>query len=270
MFTTCEFVRLQEIYFVILFKNTRGKMTMNIVIKKIKNDYFGMTDTYKLIADTVIKHQNNFNLTVKELSTESYCAQSTIIKFCNSLGYESYKVFKHEINSSDQSNYSTIIDSFELVDNYISNNNDLIQALVTAIQQSNQVYIFATGQSRISAIDFYLKVNKILDDRVIFEYEPAIQSRIIKTLRENDLVIFVSNSGQSKELISFLPKIKKQCENIFLISNRENSTLSNKINNSITLNNNIESQQNFKEFPKESKYSLIYFFDYIFDLLRNP
>lgn len=242
---------------------------MNNVIKKIKNDYLSMSDTYKLIADTIIKNQNNFNFTVKELSEESYCAQSTVIKFCNHLGYESYKVFKHEINSADETRFSSLTKSFEIVETYLIENQELIDELINSIRTTNQVYIFATGQSRISAIDFYLKVNKILDDRVIFEYEPSIQSRLIKTLKSDDLVLFISNSGQSKELISFLPKIKKHCNNIFLVSNRNNSSLSNTINNSIILNNTIESQHDFKEFPKESKYSLIYFFDCIFEKLRN-
>lgn len=242
---------------------------MNAVIKKIKNDYFGMSDTYKLIADTILKNQDNFDLTVKQLSEESYCAQSTIIKFCNSLGYDSYKIFKYEVNSSEQNNFSNLTTSFEIVENYIKVNNELITNFVQKILNSNQVYIFASGQSRVPAIDFYLKVNKILNDRVIFEYEPAIQSRFIKTLSNDDFVIFISNSGQSKELISFLPAVKKQCDNLFLVSNRDHSTLSSKISNAIILNNVIESQQNFKEFPRESKYSLIYFFDYIFDLLRD-
>lgn len=241
---------------------------MNTVIKKIKADYFSMSDTFKLIADTVIKHQDHFNLTVKELSEHSYCAQSTVIKFCNSLGYDSYKVFKHEINGVDQNNFSSLTKSFELVDTYIRENQELINTLVSSIKESKQVYIFASGQSRVSAIDFYLKVNKVLNDRVIFEYEPAIQSRFIKTLSKDDLVIFVSNSGLSKELISFLPKIKAHCQQIFLVTNRSNSTLSNNIEKSIILNNSIESQHDFKEFPKESKYSLLYFFDYIFEILR--
>lgn len=242
---------------------------MNVVLKKIKADYFNMSDTYKLIADTVIKHQHNFTLTVKELSEESYCAQSTVIKFCNSLGYESYKIFKHELNSTDQTYFSSLTKSFELVDQYIKENSLLVDKLINSIVQSNQVYIFASGQSRVPAIDFYLKVNKILNDQVIFEYEPAIQSRSIKTIGSKDLVIFISNSGQCKELISFLPRIKKQCEHTFLVTNRENSPLATSIDDSICIKNNIESQHNFKEFPTESKYSLIYFFDYIFNQLRT-
>lgn len=240
---------------------------MNIVIKKIKADYFGMSDTYKLIADTVIRHQENFTLTVKELSDESYCAQSTIIKFCNSLGYASYKVFKHEINMTDTSNFTTLTKSFELVDHLMLENAPLISNLVTNINNCNQVYIFASGQSRVPAIDFYLKVNKKLNDKVIFEYEPAIQKRVIKTISNDDFVILISNSGQCKELIAFLPLIEKQCKNITLVSNRDNSPLVNSVKDSIILNNNIESQHNFKEFPKESKYSLIYFFDLIFENL---
>ncbi len=241
----------------------------NDLIKKIKEDYYNLSDTNKIIADNILKTEGTFNLSIQELSKASYCSNSSIINFCNTLGYDSYKVFKHDLNKTNTKEYTSIIESFDLVETFIKNNNKLINTFIKKINSSNNIYIFATGQSRISAIDFYLRVNKKLDDKVIFEYEPSAQERTIKTINNNDLVIFISNSGKSRELLSFITKIDVKDDNIFLITNRDKSLLSKKIKNIINLNNQIESETNFKEFPRESKYSLLYFFDIIFSRINK-
>ncbi len=241
----------------------------NDLIKKIKEDYYNLSDTNKIIADNILKTEGTFNLSIQELSKASYCSNSSIINFCNTLGYESYKVFKHDLNKTNTKEHTSIIESFDLVETFIKNNNKLINTFIKKINSSNNIYIFATGQSRISAIDFYLRVNKKLDDKVIFEYEPSAQERTIKTINNSDLVIFISNSGKSRELLSFITKIDVKDDNIFLITNRDKSLLSKKIKNIINLNNQIESETNFKEFPRESKYSLLYFFDIIFSRINK-
>ncbi len=242
---------------------------MNIIIKKIQEDYPNMSETNKLIANAIIESQGNFDLTVKELSDMSYCAQSTVIKFCNALGYNSFKVFKHDLNETTLDTFTTIIKSFELVGSYIKNNQELIQTFIQAINKANKVYIYASSYSQVPALDFYLKVNKFIPNKFIFESELSVQNRTIKSLRADDLSIFISNSGENDELVSLLPQVQENCDNIFLISNRSNSTLSDKIINTINLGNTLESQHNFKEFPQESKYSLLYFLDRIFELLKN-
>ncbi len=241
----------------------------NYLIKKIKEDYYKLSDTNKIIADNILKTENKFDLSIQELSKISYCSNSSIINFCNILGYNSYKVFKHDLNKTNRKKHTSIIESFDIVENFITNNELIVEEFIEKIIKSKNVYIFATGQSRISAIDFYLRVNKKLNDKVIFEYEPTAQERTIKTINDKDLVIFISNSGKSRELLSFINKINLKEENIYLITNRDKSLLSKKIKKVINLNNKIESETNFKEFPRESKYSLLYFFDIIFSKINK-
>ncbi len=69
-----------------------------------------------------------------------------------------------------------LIKYFKTVENYQNLHQELVTDLISSIISANQVYIFASGQSRVPASDFYLKVNTILDDCVIFEYESAIQA----------------------------------------------------------------------------------------------
>ncbi len=241
----------------------------NDLIKKIKEDYYNLSDTNKIIADNILKTENTFDLSIQELSKISYCSNSSIINFCNTLGYESYKVFKHDLNKTNTKEHTSIIESFNIVEDFINKNKKIVDSFIKKILNSNNVYIFATGQSRISAIDFYLRANKKLNDKVIFEYEPSAQERTIKTINDKDLVIFISNSGKSRELLAFINKINLKEENIYLITNRDKSLLSKKIKNVINLNNQIESETNFKEFPRESKYSLLYFFDLVFSSISK-
>ncbi len=241
----------------------------NDLIKKIKEDYYNLSDTNKIIADNILKTENTFDLSIQELSKISYCSNSSIINFCNTLGYESYKVFKHDLNKTNTKEHTSIIESFNIVEDFINKNKKIVDSFIKKILNSNNVYIFATGQSRISAIDFYLRANKKLNDKVIFEYEPSAQERTIKTINDKDLVIFISNSGKSRELLAFINKINLKEENTYLITNRDKSLLSKKIKNVINLNNQIESETNFKEFPRESKYSLLYFFDLVFSSISK-
>ncbi len=69
-----------------------------------------------------------------------------------------------------------LIKFFKTIGNYQELNQGLVTDLISSIRLTNQVYIFVSTQPQISVINFYLKVNTILDDCVIFEYESAIQS----------------------------------------------------------------------------------------------
>ncbi len=234
------------------------------IISHIKEDYYHYSDTYRLIADTIIKHGDlSFEYTIKELAELSYCAQSTIMKFVKHLGYPSYTVFKHELNNTNEDCNNTIITSFSLVDEYIISNEKFVDELVMKIKNADHVYIFASGLSRIAAIDFSMKGNKIESNKFMFEYEPSVQSRMIPTISDQDMIIFISNSGRCKELINFKKNISTQ--NIVLVTNRDNTKLHKQIPIVYNINNKLESESNFKEFSRESKYSLLYFFDCIFN-----
>lgn len=242
---------------------------MNINLReRIENNYFHLTNAQKLIADTIKSYEGKvFDLKLTELAKKSYCSNATITKFIQIFGYTSYKVFQNDLNVFESETSLGILESIKLVDNYFSTNIEIIKNLINSISKAEKIYLFASGQSQISALDFSYKFNKLHPKKCIFEANANTQEILINTLSSKDLVIFISNSGESRELLRFIKDIN--VEEIYLITNRPDSSLSKRIQKTISLNNRIEPYFQFKEFSRESKYSLIYFFDRLFEELYN-
>lgn len=239
---------------------------MNNLRKRIQSDYYQLTNASKLIADVILDYKvETFTLNLATLAEKSFCSNAAITKFIHYFGYQSYKVFVSDLNQLEDQANSNIISSFQLVDHYYKNHMDRILVLIQYIKKAKNIYLFASGQSQISALDFTTKCNKKQKGKFIFESNADTQRLLIHTVSKDDFIIFISNSGESRELLQFLKEISK--DHIYLISNRENSSLSKQIPNTLSLNNTFESPLGFKEFSKESKYSLIYFFDCLFELL---
>ena len=237
---------------------------MNALRKKIIQSYPTLTDTNKLISDVIKAHQP-FTLKIRELSTLAYCSNSAIMKYIHFFGYTSYKVFQTDLNQEEEQAFYTYMKSFQIVNDYLYQNQELIENFILNINRSKNVYLFAAGQSQISAIDFMQKANKQVPGKFIFESNMETQRLLLSTISDDDFIIFISNSGEARELIYFKSQIESS--HITLITNREKSTLGKSITHVISLNNNFESPVTFKEFTRESKYTLLYFFDLIFEML---
>lgn len=242
---------------------------MSKLKRKIKNSYLSLSQTNKLISDTLLNHsQSPIDMTIAVLAKKSYCSNSAVMKYINYFGYSSYKVFLSDLNEISEISFSTFIQSFQLVETYMGKNQHLISNVLTKIKNSNKVYIFATGQSQIPAIDFRLKCNKLEYGKFIFESSVPTQELLVSTISFDDLVIFISNSGESRELLKFCSRLSNH--NKILVTNRDDSKLAKMIETVICFRNTIESPVTFKEYTRESKYTLLYFFDKVFEKLYEP
>lgn len=241
---------------------------MNSLREKIKLNYQRLSNTNKVISDSILNDpESNFDLTIANLAKRSYCSTSAIIKYINYFGYKSYKVFQVDLNTLSELKFPSFIQSFQLVEEYIENNAKMVEHFIEQIKSCNKVYLFAAGQSQIPAIDFRSKCNKIEADKFIFETNTMTQDLLLSTVSPNDFVIFISNSGEARELLAFNTKINHQ--NKVLITNRIHSKLSKSIHHVISFENNYESPATFKEFTCEAKYTLLFFFDKIFAKLYS-
>lgn len=81
------------------------------------------------------------------------------------------------------------------------------------------------------------KANKQVSGKFIFESNMETQRLLLSTISDDDFIIFISNSGEARELIYFRSQIKST--HITLITNREKSTLGKSIAQVISLNNNF-------------------------------
>ncbi|MGL4589172.1 MAG: MurR/RpiR family transcriptional regulator [Mycoplasmatales bacterium] len=238
----------------------------NKIIKKISNNYENYTDTYKAIADVILKFDSTehekFNLTIKEFAEQAYCASSTIIQFIKTVGYNSYGLFKHDLNNPHKSKDDSLIRSLDIVNDFIVNNQELFDNLTNDIIHSKKIFFFSALHSRICVLDFTLKFQQI-NEKIFFEFDQIQQEKLVHHVTPDDLVIIVSNCGNCKILNDIANRLNPKAK--YLITNRYNSLLSKKVDSTICIDNHLDQLDTFLTFPKESKYSLMNFFDNLFE-----
>lgn len=228
------------------------------LLDKIENEYNSLSKTHRIIADLFIDGLVNESTTLMEVAKLSYCSHSTVLRFIRILGYKSFKVFMDDFFNSKTKD--TISLSFKIVDSYADNNLDALNQLVDMIIRAKNVYILANGMSYVPAYNLYYKGNMIINKFLIYKELP--QDCIIT---EKDLVIYVSNSGNSRKLRMYYTRIPNYC----LITNYKDSNLAKKATMVFSAQNHLESSYVLDTQPRESIYSILYLTDLIFSLLQT-
>ncbi len=220
-----------------------------------------LTQSERLIADYIINNpQAVTTMTVRELAKASYCSPALIMKFIKKLGYESFVVFKFELKNEKILINETIFNSFNLVDNFVSENIEEFECLIQELNNANKIFIYAAGTSKVPALDFSRRLSR-LRYNIVFNIDICEEISTLKEIKQSDLVLFISNSGNARELQTFSKIIHND---IVLITNNKNAKLASVSNKIYCLNNTLDVESTSRDYPIANKYSLMYFLDLIF------
>lgn len=228
------------------------------LLDKIENEYNSLSKTHRIIADLFIDNLVKEDTTLMEVAKLSYCSHSTVLRFIRILGYKNFKVFMDDFFNTKTKD--TISLSFKIVDRYMENNASNIDLFVDDIITANKVHIFANGMSYVPAYNLYYKGNMITNKFVIYKDVPTDLQ-----LTTDDLVIFVSNSGNSRKLKMY----HNQIPTYYLITNFQDSNLAKRAKGVFSLENHLESSYILDTQPRESIYSILYLTDLIFSIFQS-
>lgn len=239
---------------------------MNVyIIEKIEDQYKNNTHTFQSISDCILSHKNSvFDMTLTELSNASFCAQSTVLRFIQSLGFDSYTVFKHELNSDDYTAKNDVLLSINLVETHPFTQ-VFIESLVLVINKSNTIYIIAAGYSELCAKEFFYKAQTLNNLNLKYINEPEQLNDLTSQEINSCCFLFISNSGRTNKWIKLSKNLNSS--NSFLITNRDSSPLADNVSSFISLNNKIENDYTFKELPYFSLISINHLLHLIFNEL---
>lgn len=183
-------------------------------------------------------------MSVSELSEQCEVSEATIVRFCKRIGLKGFHHFKitlaREINDSEKKTYSTTI-NLDNIEESIQNifaykidelkqtasflDPNAVKQCLDIIGKSNIVHFVAAGNSIPAALDGAYKFNQI-GIRSIVNTTPEMQVSLAQTLTENDVVIGISNSGNSKLLLQIFEIAKKRKASTISITNHFKSPLS--------------------------------------------
>jgi DNA-binding MurR/RpiR family transcriptional regulator len=190
------------------------------VIPKIRSEYKSLPPSEVKVADYVLENPEEIiYLSVSELATAVDVSDSTIIRFCKDVGFKGYQEFKlfiaqdlvvtieninEDISSDDDlktlsqkitySNKQAIDETMSVL-----NLEDLENA-INQIAEADKIQFFGVGASGITASDAkykFLRIGKNVDCYT----DAHLQAMSAATLSKNDLVVGISHSGSTKDVV---------------------------------------------------------------------
>lgn len=194
----------------------------------ISSIYHSLTKSEQKVADLLKTRMNDsVYWSVSDLADNADVGETTVIRFCRKLGYKGYQDFKLAVaqnkvdTNSQEFGEITDSDSIEVLAQKITAENiATIQNTLKTIQQSeveqagkeiihsNKLYLFGVGASGLMAQQAQYRFM-----RIGFNAESATDSHIIAMnsalAKQGDVIIGISTSGSTKDLVDAL-KIAKE------------------------------------------------------------
>lgn len=212
--------------------------------------YHTFFEQEKKIADYILKHHKEVvNMTIVELSKACGTSVATISRFCKKCGMEGFHHLKiglaKEIATSDMdipvSNTISRDDIEQSLQNILANkieelkqtvsmlDSDQLNKVLDAIKNADTVQLVAAGNTIPVALDGAYKLNQtgiktmagtILETQLAFAL----------SLKKGDVLIAISNSGESRRVYKMVREAKKRGVTIVAITNNPNSTIGSDAN----------------------------------------
>jgi DNA-binding MurR/RpiR family transcriptional regulator len=208
----------------------------NNVLIKIREMRESLTPVERLVGDYILENTSEIpHLSIKELAQSSKTSDASVLRFCKTMGYSGYRNFIVSVSASLGSrdedlkaqytdiqpgdDLSTIISNISLnnmksIEDTLSviDRNEITRA-VELLCRSKRIVFFGIGASGIVCRDGEQKFSRI--NKMCHAYiDGHSQLTAATLLEEDDVAIFISNSGATSDIIDALDialKNKAKC-----------------------------------------------------------
>ena len=200
------------------------------LILKIREALNDMKPSEKKIADFVLNNTDEaVGLYIGDLAERCGTSKASVIRMCRALNYEGYRDFAIALASDvasqkpDDGVYTDIRagDDLETIIKNVCHNNkksiddtfDIlnckeVERAVAAIHKAKKIDFYGVGASGLIALDAQQKFIRI--NKYAWAYtDPHLQVTAAANLSKNDVVVVISYSGETKDIIETV-KIAKE------------------------------------------------------------
>lgn len=216
------------------------------VMDTICSSFDTFFDSEKKIAKYIINHYDKVvEMTVGELATASGASEASVSRFCKKVGVKGFhhlklslakEMVESDMNGVEVSNHISYDDISQSLQNILANkveelkqtvslmDNKQLPKILDLLLKARSVQFVAVGNTIPVAIDGTFKFNQI--------GIPAVTSTIWETqvgqiynLTKDDVVLAISNSGESRGVITAMEAAKEVGATTISITNNIESTV---------------------------------------------
>ncbi|AZK44025.1 MurR/RpiR family transcriptional regulator [Erysipelothrix piscisicarius] len=205
------------------------------ILDEIQKQYVNFSQKEKQIAMYILQKNNEIrNINIGKLAEQTGTSSATITRFCRKIGCESFVDMKIQISAAEQDGIplesSDIFDSVysyynRVIDRTKKNiNKEELERVITALKDAQRIFIYGVGSSGLTAMEMTQRllrmgfnVSGITDSHMML-----INSTITK---EKDLVIGISTSGKTIEVLNAVKTAKNNGSKILSMTSFSESEL---------------------------------------------
>lgn len=197
----------------------------------IESNYDNFTNVEKTIANFFITNKEKMDFSSKGISKYLFVSEASLSRFANKIGYKGYREFIYHYQK-------TFIEGEDKVDGYMEEvlntyqellnksynliDNEQIKRVTKLLSAKKRIYVYGMGSSGLVAQEFGMRfmrlgldVESITDTHMLAVNAARINSDCV--------VIGISISGATKEVLSALEKAKEKSAATILITSKNNS-----------------------------------------------
>lgn len=194
------------------------------------------TKTERKLIDGLLKIDKGelIYLSITELSARLKIAEATVVRFCKKLGYNGFQDFKlslsQELGMVDSTAVNSVVKrvALQMTDAITETSRSLSYDRCLEIAQlminANKIGAFGVGNSAITAMEVSNVLARI-GISVTATPDSHLQAMIASNMTERDVVILISVSGSTKDIIDVAEIAKKNGVKIVVITCYDHSPL---------------------------------------------
>ena len=198
----------------------------------VYDNYKNLNENDKYIWSYILNNKKDCeSMSIQQLASKCNVSHTTILRFAQKLGLNGYSELKFYLKMENKKTHKfEKCEILNLSDEIKKTIDTLIKTdflpLCKVLDESEKIYAFGSGELQNNAIK-ELKRNFLPIGKLVNVIEGDEEMDIITNLMtENDMIFFMSLSGENKRVNYFAQKLKEKGTRIVSITQSGNNTLS--------------------------------------------
>ncbi|RTY57521.1 MULTISPECIES: MurR/RpiR family transcriptional regulator [Pantoea] len=197
----------------------------------------GFSPTLQKLGDFILTEpQRVLYLTITELAKESETSEASVTRLCRHLRCKGYTEFKMALALDIQQSHPDTPDGGDNIDILVEEsvqalrdtgkfiNREVLRQAGLALHQASSIQIYGVAASAITGDYLHYRLLRLGKSALLFNdmHRAAMNA---STVKEGDLVIAISSSGSTKDLMYAVKLASKQKARVLMLSNTLSSPL---------------------------------------------
>ncbi|KIC86446.1 MurR/RpiR family transcriptional regulator [Pantoea agglomerans] len=197
----------------------------------------GFSPALQKLGDFILTEpQKVLYLTITELAKETGTSEASVTRLCRHLGCKGYTEFKMALAMDVQQSQPDGPDDGDSIDMLVEEsvqalrdtgkfiNREVMQQAGRALHEARTIQIYGVAASAITGDYLHYRLLRLGKSALLFNdmHRAAMNA---STVKEGDLVIAISSSGSTKDLMHVVKLAKKQKARVLMLSNTLSSPI---------------------------------------------